>query len=81
MVVVAGGIIEEVKPIITKRNEVMAFIRLADLSSSIEVVVFPKMYGEFKTLITQESCVAIKGRFSTRNGTPSLIAEKIKELK
>ncbi len=81
MTVVIGGIVEEVKNIITKKNEVMAFLRLADLTASIEVVVFPKVYEEFKKLFVAEGCIAIKGRFSTRNGTPSLIAEKAKELK
>ncbi|TSC57596.1 MAG: DNA polymerase III subunit alpha, partial [Parcubacteria group bacterium Greene0416_79] len=81
MTVVVGGIVEEVRPIITKRNEVMAFVRLADLSSSIEVVVFPAAYQKFKNLLAPETCIAIKGRFSTRNDTPSLIAEKAKELK
>ncbi len=81
MTVVIGGIVEEVKPIITKKNDTMAFLRVADLTSAIEVVVFPKVYAEFKKLLMTESCIAIKGRFSTRNGTPSLIAEKVKELK
>ncbi len=81
MIVVIGGIIEECKPIITKKNDMMAFLRVADLTSSIEVVAFPKVYEESKKLLTLESCIAIKGRYSTRNGTPSLIAEKVKELK
>ncbi len=81
MTVVIGGIIEELKPIITKKNDMMAFLRVADMSSTIEVVVFPKIYAEFKKLLNAESCIAIKGRYSTRNGTPSLIAEKVKELK
>ena len=81
MTVVIGGIIEELKPIITKKNDMMAFLRVADMSSSIEVVVFPKVYTEFKNLMNAEACIAVKGRYSTRNGTPSLIAEKAKELK
>ena len=81
MVAVVGGIIEEQKAIITKKNDMMAFLRVADLSSAIEVVVFPKVYEESKKLLTLERCVAIKGRYSTRNGVPSLIAKKIKELK
>ncbi len=81
MTVVVGGIVEEHKPIITKKNDLMAFLRVADLSSSIEVVVFPSVYEESKKFLAPESCVAIKGRYSTRNGVPSLIAEKIKELK
>ncbi|HCB35177.1 MAG: hypothetical protein A2W52_04420 [Candidatus Taylorbacteria bacterium RIFCSPHIGHO2_02_49_25] len=80
MTIVVGGIIEEQKPIITKKNDMMAFLRVADLSSSIEVVVFPSVYAESKALLTAERCIVIKGRYSTRNGVPSLIAEKIKEL-
>lgn len=81
MTVVVGGIIEEIKQILTKKNDQMAFLRVADFSSTIEVVVFPKIYAEFKKLMVGETCVAIKGRYSTRNGTPSIIAEKVKELK
>ncbi len=81
MTVVIGGIVEEVKPIITKKNDTMAFLRVADFTSTLEVVVFPKVYEEFKKLLSSESCIAIKGRYSTRNGTSSLIAEKVKELK
>ena len=80
MTVVVGGIIEDIKPIMTKKNDQMAFLRVADFSSTIEVVVFPKIYAEFKTLMVSETCVAIKGRYSTRNGTPSIIAEKIRAL-
>ena len=81
MTVVIGGIVEEMKPIITKKNDMMAFLRVADLTSSLEVVVFPKVYEEFKKLLSTESCIAVKGRYSLRNGTPSLIAEKVKGLK
>ncbi len=80
MVVVVGGIIEEVRNVITKKNDSMAFVRLADLSSSIEVVIFPKVFEEFKNLITPESCIAIKGRVSYRNDEISIIAEKLKKL-
>jgi DNA polymerase-3 subunit alpha len=81
MVAVLGGIIEEAKPIITKKNDQMMFLRLADLGSSIEVVVFPKVFEEFKALLVAEKCIIIKGRVSNRNDEISLIAEKIKELK
>ncbi len=80
MITVIGGIIEEAKNIITKNNENMCFLKIADLSSSIEVVVFPRTYNEFKKFLVAEKCVAIKGKLSNRNGTPSIIAEKFKEL-
>jgi DNA polymerase-3 subunit alpha len=80
MIVVIGGIIEEARTVITKNNDIMAFVRLADLASTIEVVVFPKVYEEFKKFLVAEKCVAIKARISDRNGDISLVAEKVKEL-
>lgn len=80
MIVVVGGIVEEVRSVITKKNDAMAFVRLADLTGSIEVVIFPKVFEEFKNLIAPESCIAIKGRISYRNDEISIIAEKLKKL-
>lgn len=80
MTLVVAGIIEEHKIVITKKNEHMAFLKIADFTGSIEVVVFPRTMAECKDLIGPDKCVAIKGRFSRRNDAPSLIAEKVKAL-
>ncbi len=80
MLVVVGGIVEEVKNIITKKNESMCFMKMADLTGSIEVVVFPRIMIEFKKFLIPEKCVAVKGKISLRNGSISIIADKFKEL-
>ena len=80
MLVVIGGIIEEMRPIITKKNEPMAFMKLSDLSGTIEVVVFPSVMEKHKDLLKQEACVALKGKISYRNNEVSIIAEKFKPL-
>lgn len=78
--IVIGGIIEESKQILTKNNERMVFMRVADFSDSIETVVFPRVFVQYKELLAPETCIAIKGRFSNRNGSPSIIVEAIKKL-
>jgi len=80
MQVVLGGIVEEAKQIITKSNHPMVFARLADLSGSIEAVVFPKIYKEAKDLLVPEKCIAVKGRVSVRNGETSIIVEQVRAL-
>jgi len=77
---VIAGIIEDARDILTKKGDRMMFLKIADLNGSIETVVFPRVYESYKTLLTPENCIAIKGRFSKRNGTPSIIAEKVKAL-
>ncbi|MDP3661671.1 MAG: DNA polymerase III subunit alpha [bacterium] len=80
MVVVVAGILQEVKTILTKKNEIMAFLKLADFSGSIEVVVFPRTWNEHKALFSPDALVALKGRISNRNNTVSMVAEKAKAL-
>lgn len=77
---ILAGIIEEVKTIFTKSGEKMAFLRLSDFSGSIEAVAFPGIYKENVSFLAPESCVVIKGKFSRRNGEPSLLIDRVKEL-
>ncbi len=73
-------IIEEVKPISTKKGDSMAFIRLADFSGTIEAVVFPRILQEFRTAFTVDRCLAVKGKISDRNGEKTIIVERVKVL-
>jgi DNA polymerase-3 subunit alpha len=73
-------IVEEIKPILTKKGENMAFIRVADFSGTLEVVVFPRTLAENRTALTPDRCLAIKGKMSERNGSKSMIVDRIKTL-
>ncbi|KKQ35588.1 MAG: polymerase III alpha subunit protein [Candidatus Nomurabacteria bacterium GW2011_GWB1_37_5] len=74
------GLIEEVKPIMTKKNERMAFVKISDFTGSIESVVFPKTMEENKNHLEVNKCLLLTGRISLRNGEKSLIIEKIKAV-
>ncbi len=73
-------IIEEVKPITTKKGDAMAFVRVADFSGTLETVAFPRVLSEFRTAFTPDRCLAIKGKISERNGEKSLLIERVKVL-
>ncbi|MBU6370927.1 MAG: DNA polymerase III subunit alpha [Patescibacteria group bacterium] len=74
------GIIEESRMVMTKNNEPMAFLKIADFTGSIEAVVFPKTYAQFKNLLNPDTCIAAICKVSERNGEMSLIIERLKEL-
>ncbi|MEK7621744.1 MAG: DNA polymerase III subunit alpha [Patescibacteria group bacterium] len=78
--VMVGGLIEEMRPIVTKKGDRMAFFKLADFTDRIEVVVFSRSYDQYKEFLVAEKCVAIRGKLSLRNGEPSIILESVKEL-
>lgn len=79
-ITVVSGIVEDYKVVITKKGEHMAFLRVADFTGSIEIVIFPRTLEECKDIIGADKCIAIKGRFSRRNESPSVVAEKVKAL-
>jgi len=80
-IVVAAGIVEDIREINTKKGERMAFVRLSDYNESIEMVVFPGVYFSYKDMFEEkEKCIKVKGRISERNGDKSIIVEAVKEL-
>ncbi len=78
--VVVAGIVQEVRPIVTKKGDNMAFIKISDFAETLEAVVFPRTLAEFKNQIIPDKCLAFKGKISLRNGEISLIIDKVKEL-
>lgn len=77
-----AGIIEETKEIPTKKDptQKLLFLKLADFTGSVEMVVFPKTYDQFKSSLIVDKCVLMNVKTSFRNETPSLILESIKVL-
>ncbi len=63
-VVVVGGMIADRTIKYTKNDKVMAFLNLEDLVGNMEIVVFPRDYEQYGTLLTEEARVFIKGRVS-----------------
>ena len=78
--VTIGGIIENARQVVTKNNERMVFLRIADLTDSIEAVCFPSIFKESIDILVAEKCVAISGKVSLRNGEKSIIIEAVKEI-
>ena len=78
--VTIAGIIETVRQVITKNNERMAFIKISDLTDSIESVVFPSVFKNSIETFVPEKCIALTGKVSLRNGEKSIIIEGVKEV-
>lgn len=75
-----GGLISTVKKINTKRGEPMAFVRLEDLTGSIEVVVFPKLYQTTALQWEEQRMVIVEGKSNVREGEWKMLADKVWDL-
>lgn len=57
-----GGIISSIRPLRTKKGDDMATLMLEDTSGRVDVVIFPKMYAQFKHLLKANNLIEIKGK-------------------
>jgi DNA polymerase-3 subunit alpha len=74
------GIIDTSRETITKGGKKMAFLRMSDLTGTLEVVIFPDTYTQSFQAFTPNSVVLLEGKMSHRNGEPSLVVERAREL-
>ncbi len=75
---VIGGMITDKTIKYTKNDKVMAFLNLEDLVGNVEVVVFPKDYERYGSLLMEDAKVFIKGRVSLEEDKDGkLICEQI----
>ncbi len=76
------GIVQTKKVMSTKKNELMAFVQLEDKSSLIEIVVFPKVYEEYSSLLDDGNIILIEGRVSVREEEDAkILCQRIYSIK
>jgi len=78
--VTLAGVIDSIRTTITKNNEQMAFLKITDLTGSIEAVVFPRSFNELNAILKPDACIGFVGRVSMRNDEKSIIIEKAKVI-
>jgi DNA polymerase-3 subunit alpha len=77
-VVTIGGIVGEVKQLMTKKGEPMAFIRLDDVTGGAEVVVFNSVYAASRELCVTDRVLVVKGRVDHKQeGETKLLALEV----
>jgi DNA polymerase-3 subunit alpha len=74
--VILGGIINAFRQTITKKGEMMASFVLEDLSGTIEVLVFPRLFAEVGNL-DNDRIVIVQGRYYVNEDEKKIFAEKI----
>src|SRR4051812_49057487 len=75
--VTVGGIITEVKQMMTKRGEPMVFMRLDDVTGGTDCVVFNSTYATAADLCTTDRIVIVKGRIDHKEGETKLVVQEV----
>jgi DNA polymerase-3 subunit alpha len=62
-----AGVISNIKILLTKRKDKMAFVEMEDLDDSIETVFFPKTFEKYKDALKRDTPLAFRGKISIKN--------------
>jgi DNA polymerase-3 subunit alpha len=74
---VLGGIITGMRKKTTKHGNMMVYFVLEDLEGTVDVIVFPKTYEEYKEAIQEENIVIVEGRLDAAEFNIKILAEAI----
>lgn len=81
--VTVGGVLNDVRVIVTKNGSKMAFLKLEDKSGEGEVIIFPKLYEEIGEQLVQDAVVKTNGKVSSTDrqgnslGEAKVIADEV----
>ena len=71
--------IQSIRVIRTKKGENMAFLKVTDSKTSLEVTVFSEQYRQFKNLLHEGSFYYLNGKVQSRDGRLQLVLNNLKE--
>jgi DNA polymerase-3 subunit alpha len=76
-VVTVGGIVGALRQTTTKKGDPMVFMRLDDVSGSVETIVFNSVYGAARDLLEADRILVVKGRIDHKEGETKVIAMEV----
>jgi len=72
------GLINKAKHTVTRaKNEKMAILRVEDLETAVEVLVFPSAFRQSSSAIIPNTVILVKGRLSLKEDEPKIIANMV----
>ena len=74
------GIVSKVKKKFTKKNTIMAFVTIEDLTGAMEIILFDLAYSRWSNLLNEGNIVFIDGKLSIRDNDSTIIANELQEF-
>ncbi|MBI5733727.1 MAG: DNA polymerase III subunit alpha [Candidatus Kerfeldbacteria bacterium] len=78
--VIVLGLTTTIKPITTKRGDLMAFITIEDLNTSVELVVFTETFLKYRPQLNTDEVILVRGKISPKDGEIKIIANDLRVL-
>jgi DNA polymerase III subunit alpha len=66
-----GGLVREIRRVVTKKGQIMAFGTIEDLTGSVDVVLFANQYEQYRKLFDSDRPLVIQGKVDARASSRS----------
>ncbi|MFP4668310.1 MAG: DNA polymerase III subunit alpha [Desulfobacterales bacterium] len=72
-----GGLVKNVKTIMTKKGEPMAFVYIEDIHGTVETTVFPKLYSTVQDILTVDTPVFVQGQVQKNENSAKILTDSV----
>ncbi len=72
------GLIKDVRTLITRKGDRMAFAVLEDFNGTVELTIFARTYEKFGHLLVEDAIVGVTGKVDLSRDNPQIKVEEIK---
>ncbi len=73
-----AGMVTRFRPHQTRTGKTMGFATIEDMYGSIELVIFPRTWGQYAALVSEGSVVIVDGKVDAQGGgEPKILVDKI----
>ncbi len=79
-VVTVAGVVTARKQISARTGQPMAFVQLEDMSGQVEVILFPRMFEQFRQLVVEDARIVVKGKLDIKEEGAKILADSVWEL-
>ncbi|HEV2139817.1 MAG TPA: DNA polymerase III subunit alpha, partial [Candidatus Dormibacteraeota bacterium] len=64
-----AGLVREVRRVVTRKGQIMAYATLEDLTGTVDVVLFPRVFEQTRLLFEPDKVVVVLGKVDARAGS------------
>jgi DNA polymerase-3 subunit alpha len=64
-----AGLVREVRRVVTRKGQIMAYATLEDLTGTVDVVLFPRVFEETRLLFVPDKVLVVQGKVDARAGS------------
>jgi len=76
-----AALLRKIKVITTKNQEEMAFLEFEDMFVSLEAILFPRDYRNYKNTLEKGGIYIVRGKIELRNNVQQMVIESMKPIK